>query len=350
MRSIVGTTKQWFKSIVDARPAPLGNPDSVVTAFDGDQSSCSFPIEHRILDDALGAPTSGYLGTPETAAIRTYTYVESGHNQATDAPDGRTGAATHFASLTHVGQGDAAILHGSVFVAGEKPGSTNFLANPSGIIVNGQVLAGSNGVYLNPCEWLLQDNGYDVAAVGFVANMKRTNSTGAKSAFWNGVRIQSTGTSGIESAYFCSGPFKVGADFTKATFTGPALALKAGQRIALNCTPGTYNVAGYGTEWIEYDAASGVIRFVCGNTAALQVSPVQVTAAQNLAIAAGYKLRISGQPVVGPRVTGWSLPSGVSSRASFDTSSVTVQELAKRLKALLEDLHASGTGNHGLIG
>lgn len=62
----------------------------------------------------------------------------------------------------------------------------------------------------------------------------------------------------------------------------------------------------------------------------------------------GAEYRIGGNAVVRARRVGWTFPSGVSSRASFDTATVTTQQLAERVKALLEDLGPSL--GHGLIG
>lgn len=59
----------------------------------------------------------------------------------------------------------------------------------------------------------------------------------------------------------------------------------------------------------------------------------------------GGAYRVDGVKVVGNRITGWSAATGTASRASFDASTVTVGQLAQRLKALLDDLIA-----HGLIG
>lgn len=50
-------------------------------------------------------------------------------------------------------------------------------------------------------------------------------------------------------------------------------------------------------------------------------------------------------PVVGPRVTGWEAPTGTASRTTFDTATVTLEFLARRVKALVDDLMG-----HGLIG
>lgn len=62
----------------------------------------------------------------------------------------------------------------------------------------------------------------------------------------------------------------------------------------------------------------------------------------------GTTLSVAGNRVVNARKTGWTVPSGTASRATFDTATVTTEQLAQRLKALIEDLHQ--TAGHGLIG
>jgi hypothetical protein len=64
-----------------------------------------------------------------------------------------------------------------------------------------------------------------------------------------------------------------------------------------------------------------------------------------VALADGGTFSIAGDQVVGARRTGWVAPTGTSSRATFDTATVTATQLAERVKALIEDLTA-----HGLIG
>lgn len=59
--------------------------------------------------------------------------------------------------------------------------------------------------------------------------------------------------------------------------------------------------------------------------------------------------KVDGLQVVQERKGGWALPTGGSSRATFDPATVTLQQLAERFSALLRDLHASSDG-HGLIG
>lgn len=62
-------------------------------------------------------------------------------------------------------------------------------------------------------------------------------------------------------------------------------------------------------------------------------------------LASGKILSIAGTQVVGARATGWTSATGTADRTTFATSTVTLEELAKRVKALLDDLIA-----HGLIG
>lgn len=53
----------------------------------------------------------------------------------------------------------------------------------------------------------------------------------------------------------------------------------------------------------------------------------------------------AGTQVVSTRKTGWGAPSGTATRTTFDTTTVTLSELAERVHALIDDLTS-----HGLIG
>lgn len=54
---------------------------------------------------------------------------------------------------------------------------------------------------------------------------------------------------------------------------------------------------------------------------------------------------IDGTQVVNNRVTGWTAATGTATRTTFVTSTVTTEQLAERVKALIDDLVA-----HGMIG
>jgi hypothetical protein len=59
------------------------------------------------------------------------------------------------------------------------------------------------------------------------------------------------------------------------------------------------------------------------------------------------EFRVDNTRVVTNRQTGWSAPTGTSTRTTFDTATVTLPQLAERFKALYEDL--SSAAGHGLI-
>ncbi|MDH5328203.1 MAG: hypothetical protein OEY97_07745 [Nitrospirota bacterium] len=59
-------------------------------------------------------------------------------------------------------------------------------------------------------------------------------------------------------------------------------------------------------------------------------------------------LQIGGTQVVKSRITGWATATGTATRTTFNTATVTLPQLAERVKALIDDLH--GTAGHGLIG
>lgn len=62
-------------------------------------------------------------------------------------------------------------------------------------------------------------------------------------------------------------------------------------------------------------------------------------------ISTGSVYRVNNTQVVSARVTGWGAPTGVATRTTFATGSVTLAQLAERVKALIDDLTT-----HGLIG
>ena len=56
-------------------------------------------------------------------------------------------------------------------------------------------------------------------------------------------------------------------------------------------------------------------------------------------------LNLGNSQVLTTTRTGWAAPTGTAARGTFDTATVTVEQLAQRLKALIDDLTT-----HGLIG
>lgn len=92
------------------------------------------------------------------------------------------------------------------------------------------------------------------------------------------------------------------------------------------------------------DNASAVINFRVGSGVAIKAT-LSTTA---LNLASGVAYQVNALQVVGARKTGWATATGTATRTTFDTATVTLPQLAERLKALIDDLH--GTAGHGLIG
>ncbi len=277
----------WFSNITSA-PASLGTHASIDTAFNGDLSKSIFQVEHRISGAAtLGQPTTGYLYTPEAMPHYTFLFNSSGYNHSTSGNGGRTGVAAYRTVVYQAGQGDAVCYNGSVYVTGAKAGATSFLANPAGVLFNGDVTAGQAGVYLNPRELALVDGGFDVACIGDVTNMTRTVDTGALDAWWQGYRVQSSGSKAIDVAFGAVGPVKIGLDFSFATlpasgtYEEAAVTLKAGQRVYFNANAtDASGLSRYSSSladtYMRYDAATSALQFVVGGASSLQVYSDQV--------------------------------------------------------------------------
>jgi hypothetical protein len=275
----------------------VGNHDSVTTAFNGDLSKLLFPIEHRITGAAsLTQPTTGYVYTPEAYPVYGYLYNESGHNQATATNVGRTAAVFQRVKVFQNGQGDAVAYNGSVFVTGTKSGSTHFLANPAGVLFNGDMTAGAAGVYLNAYETNQLDGGFDAAAIGVVNNFNRTVSTGAKSAVWMGYRAQSTGSASCDAVISATGKWVSGIDFALSTLDlgagAAAISFKTGQKQYWNSTAGASGNLGadwrtttFGTAWTAHSSADSEVQHA--NASAVQFAVGSTASAVNYVQAAG---------------------------------------------------------------
>lgn len=57
------------------------------------------------------------------------------------------------------------------------------------------------------------------------------------------------------------------------------------------------------------------------------------------------KFYVQGNQILQGRATGWGAPTGTPTRTTFDTTTVTLPQLAERVKALIDDLTT-----HGVIG
>jgi hypothetical protein len=351
-----------WSSAISAAPSSLGNHDSIVTAFDGDISKILFPVDHRITGAAtLGQPTTGYTYTPEAYPHYTYLYNSSGYNHDTAGNTGRTSAVAYRTKVFNTGQGDCVAYNASGFVTGTRAGSTHFLANPAVTLFNGDVTAGAAGTYLNPYETILHDGGYDVAAIGAVYNMDRTVSTGAKSAIWLGLRLQSIGAAYCDALMSATGKWKVGLSFSQDALdlsSNVAVALKSGQRIAFNdnsdasgATENGWYATGHNGDYIAHTTSGFTgLNFVISGTSRLQLSATQATLADiPLAVSIGGAVAY-----VRGLQSGFALPTGTANTATFNVDAIATVADCKRafqwFLGLAQRLHSSTSGAHALIG
>lgn len=278
----------WF-STVTSPPATRGNGGSVVTAFDGSIGQSQLQIEHRVTGaTTLGQPSTGYLDNQESAPVYINFYTDSGYNQQTGGNDGRTQLAGIYVQGAHFGNGDLSCFNAANAAFGAKAGATSFLANPAAILFNGSAFGGANGVYLNPFELSLQDQGFDVAGIGAVLSLHRTVATGALDVCWGGLRVQTGGTQPVDTGIILingnsSGPgFRVGVDLsatgltTTGTWINAAITLSQDQRIYFQASGTDSGASIYrrpsstGTTWITYDSTLAALNIEVAGGSAMQ--------------------------------------------------------------------------------
>lgn len=349
-----------YFSVVSSAPSPLGNESSIATAFNGDLTGCQFAVSHTITGAAtLGQPATGYLYRPEAMPYYTYLYNASGWNQGTADNVGRTGVAAYRTKVYQTGQGDAVCFNGSVTVTGTRAGSTHWLANPAGVLFNGDMAAAEDGVYLNAYETICYDEGFDVACVGLVNNFVRTNDTGDKSTVWIGYRAQSVGSAPCDNLISAVGKWQVGLDLamtgTDFGTNQAAISLKAEQRIYFNNAAlasgnldADWRTTVFNGDYLTFDYTNQFIHFVRGGESKLQIGLTDVVVAN---AKLGVNTGIGGTTAfIQDRQLGFALPTGTTDTGTFDTATVTTQRLAEYVKGLVERLHAGTPGAHSLIG
>lgn len=336
-----------YFNYVDAAPATEGNRDSIGNAFNGDMTHVPFAVEHRITGAAtLSQPTSGYKYTHECYPHFTYLKNESGYNHETDGNGGRTASCAYQTKVDNYGQGDCMAYNFLGFVTGTKAGSTDFLANPAVGALAGTLTAGADGVYLNPLEFDLQDNGYDVACIGTVLNLTRTDETGAKNAVWMGHRVQSRGSANIDVAYSASSKHKIGLDFTKADFDSAsgnrAITLKADQRIFFNATSTNDWYANQpGGTFMRYNSSNQQLQFVNNNSLVLYAASNQVV----LAPSGTARLRVDTSEVIAGASNFYVRPTGVGGSTAFRVNSVAIS-CSNQLNVLAQINYSTGGGSY----
>lgn len=128
-----------------------------------------------------------------------------------------------------------------------------------------------------------------------------------------------TGSSGRPNGLrFHTGLHGVGVSFAEASFrSNVAMLMGSHQRIGVGAGSSTPAVV----EFVNDDSSNRYLNLT------------------------NMLLRVNNVAVVGERRTGWVAATGTASRATFDSTTVTLPNLAARVKSLIDDLMS-----HGLIG
>lgn len=161
----------------------------------------------------------------------------------------------------------------------------------------------------------------------------RLNSRAAGDKWTHGILVTGANTNALTLASTStgvgvdlSGTTNVGISFSSGTHTTAAIRLGRGQKIAWESTSTITSTLAAAASQILF-AYSGTTRVAIG------VDP------------AGPGVAVNDVFVIGPRRTGWAAATGTATRTAFDTTTVSLSQLAERVKALLDDLLA-----HGLVG
>ncbi len=144
---------------------------------------------------------------------------------------------------------------------------------------------------------------------------------------------------------------------TGVTIDGATFAITGtGNNPDFEISDGTFTISG-GIFGYTIDMSDGHIRISASPDEYLDLYPNQTYVrdyfgqyASLMALELAFSsplahVTIDGNQVVGARKTGWSAATGTTSRATFDTATVTTAQLAQRVKTLIDDLIT-----HGLIG
>lgn len=132
--------------------------------------------------------------------------------------------------------------------------------------------------------------------------------------------------------------------------------------IGSTATPGRTLTLDNGTNVYISWAVAGVEKWVMGNEVppngdrlviynptlasySMLITRATDRVAFNGVVASGSYFHIGTTPVLGARITGWGAATNTTSRATFDTTTVTLPQLASRVGALINDLRT-----HGMIG
>jgi hypothetical protein len=141
--------------------------------------------------------------------------------------------------------------------------------------------------------------------------------------------------------------FDANTDFLLSDMTEPTVHLVAGPGAYFGAGLPDFKTGKVHTGW-EWYVDGRTLRFRDVNADGTENGLVDFEQGGLINIASGAAYKVSTLQVVTDRQVGWSSPSGSLSRSTFDTTTVTTEQLAERVAALIADL--GNFSGHGLIG
>jgi len=159
-------------------------------------------------------------------------------------------------------------------------------------------------------------------------------------------QIRAVSRSGASSSYVTDSTFPAALTITYGTGN---MAEQESSSVAITGGSTIGQSAVGATNFFANDASSGI----SGATTAVDVKNVnfRVFSGTTQKLRIDYtngEVYIQSSRVLSTRKTGWSTATGTATRTTFATSTVTTEQLAERVKALIDDLDS--TAGHGLIG
>jgi len=184
-------------------------------------------------------------------------------------------------------------------------------------------------------------NGSSYSSASAIRLKAATAWTGSTTAAEIEIIVANLAGSGSNYLYYSSeGKLQFGG----TTATRDNANLYRGATNTMKCD-GTFEAGSFKTAYLEAGVASAVdvkdvnLRVYSGGTQNARIDYTN-----------GYYY-VQGTKVLGARATGWTTtPTGTLTRTTFATPTVTLEQLAERVAALINDVHAVGTGTHGIIG
>lgn len=161
-----------------------------------------------------------------------------------------------------------------------------------------------------------------------------------------GVGIEPSGAGALHLSYAHPEAFSIMKAFNSDTTDDNGIVFSFRTTTTGVGASATAEVGGFRVMYRQHDHPTRLahVEFYIANAAAFEVWKFR----EGFTVGYGDLTEASFTRLLATRKTGWAVATGAATRTTFDTATVTLPQLAERVKALIDDLHQ--TAGHGLIG